>query len=77
VLDQAYNDRLGIAAALNLNVLERLNRNSMPISTCAGFNIGRSITQGMGERRCKLVSLQDQAVGIDGLSIFLREYETI
>jgi Histidine-specific methyltransferase, SAM-dependent len=52
VLDQAYNDRLGIAAAFNLNVLERLNRNSMPISTCAGFNIGRSITQSMGERRC-------------------------
>jgi len=25
-LDQAYNDRLGIAAAFNLNILERLNR---------------------------------------------------
>ena len=25
-LEQAYNDRLGIAAAFNLNILERLNR---------------------------------------------------
>ena len=26
ILEQAYNDRLGISAAFNLNILERLNR---------------------------------------------------
>jgi len=40
----------------------------MPISTCAGFNIERSRTE---------ISLRDQKVCLDGLSVSFREYETI
>jgi uncharacterized SAM-dependent methyltransferase len=41
-LEQAYNDRLGIAAAFNLNTLERLNR-----ELDADFNLRWFSTQGL------------------------------
>jgi uncharacterized SAM-dependent methyltransferase len=68
-LEQAYNDRLGIAAAFNLNILERLNR-----ELDADFNL-HDLAHGGTEMQ--LVSLRDQKVCLDGLSISFREYETI
>jgi len=77
VLEQAYNDRLGIAAAFNLNILERLNReldcnfNLRWFQHRAFYDLRRRRTE------MQVVSLRDQTVSIGGLCISLKAYETI
>jgi L-histidine Nalpha-methyltransferase len=76
-LGNAFNDRLGIAAAFNLNVLERLNREFDGDFNLRWFQHRAFYDSKHGRTEMQLVSLRDQEVYIDGLSIFLREYETI
>lgn len=76
-LEQAYNDRLGIAAAFNLNILERLNRELDADFNLRWFQHRAFYDLAHGGTEMQLVSLRDQKVCLDGLSISFREYETI
>jgi L-histidine Nalpha-methyltransferase len=76
-LEQVYNDRLGIAAAFNLNILERLNRELDADFNLRWFQHRAFHDAAHGVTEMQLVSLRDQKACLDGLSIFFREYETI
>ena len=76
-LEQAYNDRLGITAAFNLNILERLNRELDADFNLRWFQHRAFYDSKHGRTEMQLVSLRDQDVCIDGAGISLRAYETI
>jgi dimethylhistidine N-methyltransferase len=77
VLYSAYNDRQGITAAFNLNLLERINHelngNFQPeqFQHCAFYNAGE------GRVEMHLVSLRDQTVHLDNKTIPFAEGESV
>jgi uncharacterized SAM-dependent methyltransferase len=74
-LDKAYNDCLGIAAAFNLNILEGFSQELEVDFNLRWFQHRAFYDSQHGRTEMQLVSLRDQESLIDGLSIFLREYE--
>jgi dimethylhistidine N-methyltransferase len=77
VLHRAYNDPLGVTAAFNLNLLERINRElgcdfqRERFEHCAFYNPLE------GRVEMHLVSLKDQTVHLDGVSIPFAQGESI
>ena len=77
ILEDAYNDKKGVTAEFNLNILERLNR-----ELDADFNIEEwqhlaFYNSDEGRIEMHLISLSDQTVHLNGSSIKFVKNETI
>jgi L-histidine N-alpha-methyltransferase len=73
----AYNDRLGITAKFNLNLLKRINRELEGNFDLAHFEHYQNYDPGTGACKSYLVSLDDQKVTVSGHEILFRRNETI
>lgn len=69
VLDAAYNDRLGITAAFNLNLLERINRELGGHFDIRAFRHRAFYSEEEGRIEMHLVSLREQSVTIEALNL--------
>lgn len=77
ILHSAYNDREGITAAFNLNLLERINHELNGDFQSEYFQHHAFYNQEEGRVEMHLVSLRDQIVHLDNLSIPFRKNESI
>ena len=77
VLNQAYNDRKGITAAFNLNMLAHINRNFHADFNVNLFEHHAFYNQQAGRIEMHLVSKQDQMVTINGIGFNLYKDERI
>ena len=79
ILDAAYDDPLGVTAAFNLNLLQRINRELGGRFDLASFRHRAFYDEEKGRIEMHLVSLCRQTVRIDGLGLELMfdEGETI
>jgi len=77
VLYSAYNDRQGITAAFNLNLLERINRELNGDFQLEQFQHRAFYNPGEGRVEMHLVSLRDQIVHLDDVSIPFAKGESI
>ena len=76
VVEDAYNDSLGVTAAFNLNILRRLNESG------ANFDLGAfrhhaPYVESEGRIEMRLVSQRDQAVSVGGAEVTLAAGEHI
>lgn len=76
ILD-AYNDKTGITAAFNLNLLTRINRELNADFELKDFRHYQTYDPVSGACRSYLVSLKDQKVSIGGTPIVFMENELI
>ncbi len=77
VLHQAYNDREGVTAAFNLNLLERINRELDGDFQVDNFQHHAFYNQEEGRIEMHLVSTKDQAVRVNNTGISVKEGESI
>jgi len=77
VLHCAYNDRQGITAAFNLNLLERINRELNGDFQIEQFQHYAFYNPGESRVEMHLISLRDQIVHLDDVSIPFTEGESI
>lgn len=79
VLEPAYDDRLGVTAAFNLNLLQRINRELRGHFDLKAFAHRAFYDDVRGRIEMHLVSLREQSVRIDDLAldIAFNEGETI
>jgi dimethylhistidine N-methyltransferase len=77
VLNQAYNDRKGITAAFNLNILAHINQNFHADFVESQFEHLAFYDQQAGRIEMHLVSKQDQMVTINGIGFNLYKGERI
>jgi len=77
VLHNAYNDHEGVTAAFNLNLLERINRELKGDFQIENFKHYAFYNPLKGRIEMHIISLMDQTVHIDGVSIPLRNGESI
>ncbi|MFC2022487.1 L-histidine N(alpha)-methyltransferase, partial [Chloroflexota bacterium] len=77
VLHSAYNDRQGITAAFNLNLLERINRELNCDFQIESFQHYAFYNQREGRVEMHLVSLRDQTVHLDNMTIPFARGESI
>ncbi len=79
MLDAAYNDILGITAAFNLNLLQRVNRELGGRFDLRSFGHRAFYDQKLSRIEMHLVSLREQSVLIDrlGIEVAFDEGETI
>jgi len=77
VLHCAYNDREGITAAFNLNLLERINRELNGDFQLDQFQHYAFYNPGEGRIEMHLVSMRDQIFHLDDLSIPFTKGESI
>ena len=79
MLDAAYNDSLGITAAFNLNLLQRINRELGGQFDLRCFSHRAFYDEDQGRIEMHLVSIREQTVRIEnlGLEISFQEGETI
>lgn len=77
VLDAAYNDRDGLTAAFNLNVLTRLNREFAADFDPALFRHRAVYEPALRRIEMHLVTLEPQVVHVAGVPIVFDEGETI
>lgn len=73
----AYNDKTGITAAFNLNLLTRINRELDANFTIDQFQHYQTYDPVSGACRSYLVSLIDQVINIDHTNISFKENELI
>lgn len=76
ILD-AYNDKTGITAAFNLNLLTRINRELNADFVVEKFEHYQTYDPLSGACRSYLVSLENQVVTIDGESIIFDKDESV
>ena len=76
-LEAAYNDRYGITAAFNLNILQRLNRELGADFDTSRWKHHAFYNENEGRIEMHLVSLDDQRVNVNGTPIKLKKDETI
>jgi len=76
-LNAAYNDRQGVTAAFNLNLIERLNRELGADFDVAAFRHQAFYNEPLGRVEMHLVSLKPQRVTIGGRAIAIGAGETI
>ncbi|WKL49253.1 L-histidine N(alpha)-methyltransferase [Flavobacterium pectinovorum] len=76
ILD-AYNDKAGITAAFNLNLLTRINRELNADFVVEKFEHYQTYDPLSGACRSYLVSLENQVVTIDGESIIFDKDESV
>lgn len=77
ILRKAYNDREGVTAEFNLNVLRRINREVEADFNLENFRHDAFYDERKGRIEMHLVSRKPHSVNIDGGSIWFRESETI
>jgi dimethylhistidine N-methyltransferase len=77
VLHRAYNDRAGVTALFNLNILAHLNRRFGTDFHLEQFAHQAHYNRRLGRIEMHLISREDQRVHFDGLSIPLRAGERI
>lgn len=77
ILEPAYNDGRGVTARFNLNLLRRINRELGADFDLENFEHRACFNADEGRIEMHLVSLTDQAVGIQGRTISFRCGETI
>jgi dimethylhistidine N-methyltransferase len=76
-LEAAYNDKKGVTAAFNLNILERVNRE---LGSNFDLNLWRHhafYNSDEGRIEMHLISLKNQYIHLDGSKIFFRQGESI
>jgi len=76
-LEAAYNDRKGVTAAFNLNLLARINRELNGSFDLSAFRHKAVFNATEGRIEMHLESLSDQRVEVDGRSISFAAGETI
>jgi dimethylhistidine N-methyltransferase len=76
-LEAAYNDRKGVTAAFNLNLLTRANRELGSDFDLASFRHQAIYDQGLGRIEMRLVSLRPQVVRLADREFFFGEDEYI
>ncbi len=77
ILETAYNDREGVTAAFNLNVLARINRELGAKFDLDAFRHHAFYNEDRGRIEMHLVSLGAQTVHVGDIAIAFREGETI
>ena len=77
LLEAAYNDREGVTAAFNLNLLVRANRELGADFRIARFRHMAAYNEGEGRVEMHLVSTCDQCVRIGGVQIPFEKDESI
>src|SRR5262249_40824994 len=77
ILEAAYNDRRGVTAAFNLNLLARLNRELGADFELSRFRHHAFYNEGPGRIEMHLVSLGSQTVRVGGAAFDLADGETI
>jgi uncharacterized SAM-dependent methyltransferase len=77
VLEDAYNDREGITAAFNLNLLTRMNRELRTRFVPENFWHHALYNPREGRIEMHLVSRLDQRIPVDGREVVLVEGESI
>jgi dimethylhistidine N-methyltransferase len=77
VLNLAYNDREGVTAAFNLNLLERINRQLGADFNTDMFRHHAFYNAAAGRIEMHLVSQTAQTVRVDGLKITFKKGESI
>lgn len=77
VLHSAYNDREGITAAFNLNLLERINRELNCDFQLEWFQHHAFYNPEAGRIEMHLISLRDQVIHLDNVSIPFTKGESI
>ena len=77
ILYRAYNDRDGITAAFNTNVLERINRELQGNFQLKDFEHRAFYNSDASRVEMHLVSMKDQTVHLDNTSIAFMKGETI
>lgn len=77
VLHRAYNDRQGVTAAFNLNLLERINRELGCDFQIEWFQHYAYYNPREGRVEMHLTSLKDQTVHLDGMTIPFTKGESI
>ncbi len=77
MLHRAYNDRQGVTAAFNLNLLERINRELNADFQLEWFQHYAFYNPGESRVEMHLVSLRDQTVQLDGVAIPFARGESI
>ncbi len=76
-LEAAYNDKHGVTAAFNLNILKRLNRELGADFDTSRWKHHAFYNDDEGRIEMHLVSLDDQRVNVNGTRIELKKDETI
>ena len=76
-LERAYNDREGVTAAFNRNLLERINNELDADFDLDTFTHNAFYNEANGRIEMHLVSKDDQSVVVDGETIAFREGESI
>jgi L-histidine Nalpha-methyltransferase len=77
VLEAAYNDRQGVTAAFNLNLMERINRELGADFDLASFQHRAFYDEALGRIEMHLVSARRQAVRVGGRVFRFEAGETI
>ena len=77
ILNAAYNDREGVTAAFNLNILHRINAELGADFDLSAFSHKAFYSADMGRIEMHIESLKDQQVKINGSTIGFSEGETI
>jgi len=77
ILERAYNDREGVTAAFNLNMLARINRELGAEFDLDAFRHHAFYNEDHGRIEMHLVSLRAQTVRVGNVAIAFREGETI
>ncbi len=77
ILDAAYNDRLGLTAAFNLNLLERINRELGANIDVSQFRHHAFYNADLGRIEMHLISRCAQVVQVDGHRYHFSEGEAI
>jgi len=76
-LEAAYNDKEGVTAAFNLNMLERLNGELKTDFDLSQWRHHAFYNMGEGRIEMHLVSLMEQQVSLNGTGIEFKKDETI
>jgi dimethylhistidine N-methyltransferase len=77
ILNRAYNDREGVTAAFNLNILARVNRELGANFQLDRFRHHAFYNEKMGRIEMHLVSMTDQTVRVCGIEIHFKTGESI
>ena len=77
ILEAAYNDRLGVTAAFNLNLLTRINRELHADFVVERFRHHAFYNARRGRMEMHLVSLANQTVHLGGVALAFARGETI
>lgn len=77
ILEAAYNDRRGVTAQFNLNILSRLNRELGTHFDTTAFRHYAFYNEVLGRVEMHLVSTRDQTVEVMGHEVRFRKNETI